>query len=849
MHGWQSEYVDAINKSDIRGYCVRQLNAKFTKMYLSRQTYAGGICNLGSSCYSAVCLQMLGRSAEFLCLLETRFDPLSSLIKAHMRLMHISNRPTPGAAQVISGLGLNVRDMYDVMDFLWPMLRWLRGCELHPQYIQILGDFEALHIEARGIHVVSMPVVALDWGNFADQWLSGAELVFFHFQRSLLPQLDKARIDMAESIETSEGLFVLYSVVLFIRLALGAPHFVIYVRDESGWLYIDDGRVIESSLDDLEEQLLYMECSVVMAGYVKRSIDQVVSLRKSLQCTPESPKQYCFQTHIIEGEYLDMEYMILEQGGESLLDEMKLDPNSFVIRCTDGILFYPDKTKLSDASLLLREYISANPTQQFITLDYEEGVVSLLFDLVCNDERRCVEFLKDQVVMQAVFALGFTKIKRYCGAASEVEQADLSISEEIEQKTEGSAQLDYDCPRALRTSDGHRFVLQKKTHNRCYYVCQFRRTAVARKRQSDHCRARIVYNRNPWVLLKYEGTHSFHSDDSEARFKNRYRQLLLHQVVDELSMSDLTLTKVMTEIRKKEAETHVNILSGPSDQSILKQIVDDANRCIRGTLVSSRIPREFRELDNQPFLLGESTRPAYLLFSLPRNIRVLNVHRIARICCIRSNLLPEGFRYLFVALTIRDESVEPAFWLITCESSVVVWKCVFACLRSAGLASAVPRLAIIGLSDDYRGLRRAVDQREIIFRAPTDEYRCRIEELAKKNFGTNRDRRVEHFVSCLLRACDVTKSETDRAIAEIENKTPAMQMMRGDWDMLVCEKSSLFTNGQGIDHPVMAEINDWIAGLVIPAKIGELIESIKHWHLNTSFSLSGQRIVLPEGDQ
>ena len=81
---------------------------------------------------------------------------------------------------------------------------------------------------------------------------------------------------------------------------------------------------------------------------------------------------------------------------------------------------------------------------------------------------------------------------------------------------------------------------------------------------------------------------------------------------------------------------------------------------------------------------------------------------------------------LFVALVICSDDVRPAFWLLSRESTEVVWKCVFASLRGCGLASGVPSAVIIDLCDYCWPLRKVLTDMEVVVRATTSEYVARL---------------------------------------------------------------------------------------------------------------------------
>ena len=94
-------------QSDLAEYCIRQVQARFLRADRQRITYAGGIVNLGCSCYAAVCLQMLLRSLPFQRLIMYRSDPLGIALQNYHHLMRISREPVAGPIHLLHMLGLD----------------------------------------------------------------------------------------------------------------------------------------------------------------------------------------------------------------------------------------------------------------------------------------------------------------------------------------------------------------------------------------------------------------------------------------------------------------------------------------------------------------------------------------------------------------------------------------------------------------------------------------------------------------------------------------------------------------------------------------------------------------------
>ena len=191
--------------------------------------------------------------------------------------------------------------------------------------------------------------------------------------------------------------------------------------------------------------------------------------------------------------------------------------------------------------------------------------------------------------------------------AEQVHQTDKAFShpyqaiqqhQRQEKNGHDTAKRRHQWPPQICSSDGHIFVYKSETMKTVYYVCRNARTAAARKKGADRCKATLKYHiaKREFAPGKYPHTCSG-CDLQDVKSENK-KALLLHRAVEYVCRSNdeetLTPASLVRQIMAMEQEEHVKIFDGPADICTAERIAEHRLKSITRSLTTSRIEKKYR---------------------------------------------------------------------------------------------------------------------------------------------------------------------------------------------------------------------------------------------------------------
>lgn len=353
----------------------------------------------------------------------------------------------------------------------------------------------------------------------------------------------------------------------------------------------------------------------------------------------------------------------------------------------------------------------------------------------------------------------------------------------------------------------------------------------ARKRGSNHCRATVTLDAATKRPINWKLLHSNHTSDEFDKIARNKRKVYLHEMIDTLVAEDcITFQQLEERIAIIEQREKITIIENNEDRKILKRLSDQYCSQIRGSLVSSRISNTLSTIDGTTFLIWESTKPAALLFALPRDIRQLNVNTTLMILAVRENdILPDGFRFMYIGFTV-DKIITPRFWLLSRASDKGLWKMPVTNLETNGFISSRITTLIIGMSQSYASISSNFTNKNLCVRVAKDLYIQNTKKL------------MDEFDLCsdisaleLLTMCDKPYTEIKKIKNIITRKKGAHAKLIAKWDAMTFNRYSQFCDGSCASSDGITEVVSWINHIDIPGNMDDLIMFIIESHKTLEF--------------
>ena len=380
---------------------------------------------------------------------------------------------------------------------------------------------------------------------------------------------------------------------------------------------------------------------------------------------------------------------------------------------------------------------------------------------------------------------------------------------------------------------GHVFNFSKQVGDSLYYYCCFRRASWARKAKSKHCKASVVLSRSSMTPINWNLEHSYHSGDEEINILRNKKKIYLHEIVDQLvGDQQITFRQLEELVSIKESAENIVIINNDEDRKMLRRISDKHQAQIRGSLTSSRIPRDLSFINKKPFLLVESTKPPILLFALSKDIRQLNICHRLMIIAIRENAtLPEGFRYMFVGFSI-SENIIPRFWLLTETFDAKIWKLALTGMEVHGFIPSRITELVIGFSKTYRYFASQFKNSNLKVRVLKDLYLEEINRLLNE-CGMQEDQKAKKLLTICDNVYDPVAVIKASISSEKNQSKSYYRRLLDKWDKLATGRYDQFCKTACVYDKLLNDVATWKNRIIIPNNIVELLAMVIEYHQGT----------------